>query len=85
MTQKIDRSEALVSTAKHKYQGRWLKPGDPFLATATDADDLLALKFATRAPAKIHTADMTAESDAALAEPQRTKRAYHRRDMVAER
>lgn len=91
MTQKLERSESLISTARHKYEGRWLKPGDVFMATAGDADDMLAMGFATRVkvPAierpQMHTADMTAETTAPTEGAAKPKRTYNRRDLVAER
>ncbi|MBE0615155.1 MAG: hypothetical protein IH604_15895 [Burkholderiales bacterium] len=36
----------LVSTARHKYEGRMLYMGNPFSATRQDAEDLIALNFA---------------------------------------
>jgi uncharacterized protein (DUF1330 family) len=58
----------LVSSARHNYGGRTLSVGDEFEATEQDAEDLIALHFATRPQRKtLHV-----------------KREYKRRDMKAE-
>lgn len=73
----------LISTGSHRYEGVWLKGGDPFVANnETDASDLCALGFAKRVPGYM-TRDLAAEQDAMAAV--RTKRAYKRRDLVAEK
>lgn len=69
----------LISQARHTFEGRQLKSGDPFTALPGDADDLLALNMATRAPAGDYpTTALAAETTAAPA-----KRRYKRRDLRA--
>lgn len=69
----------LISQARHTFEGRQLKAGDPFTALPGDADDLLALHMATRAPAgDYQTSALTAEKPAAPA-----KGRYKRRDLRA--
>lgn len=40
----------LVSAARQFYDGRQLRPGDKFEATAADAADLLVMSFAVKDP-----------------------------------
>lgn len=62
------RKVRLLSAARHVYDGRLIVPNQLFEATEQDAEDLIALHFATRY-----------EDD--LPKP---KRSYRRRDMKAE-
>ena len=81
----------LISTGAHRYNGVWLKSGDPFVANSErDADELCCTGFAQRAPApKDHTYDtrvLVAESPTASSagdDKPREKRAYKRRDQSA--
>ena len=61
----------LIATARQKYAGRMVYPGHPFeVDSETEADDLVAMNFARRAPQR-----------AELSIPVAT---YSRRDMQAE-
>lgn len=71
-----DRTVPLISEARHRYDGTWLKRGDPFMASAQDAEDLITLRFATKAQDTALYATRVMEADTP-----RTKRAYHRRDV----
>jgi hypothetical protein len=76
----------MVSTGAHRYEGVWLKGGDPFEAlNDRDADELQCTGFARRVAAGTYMRrDMVAAEPAAvLAEPPRQKRAYTRRDAAA--
>lgn len=69
MASAVERKVRLISAARHIYDGRSISPNDVFEATVQDAEDLVALHFATYAE------DLSAP---------RQKRAYRRRDMKAE-
>ena len=75
----------LIATGSHRYNGVWLKSGDRFTADCqTDADELCCLGFAVadRDAMTYATRALTAEP---APEVVRQKRAYRRRDLVAER
>jgi hypothetical protein len=63
------RKVRLVSAARHIYDGRPIHIGQEFEATEKDAEDLIAMHFATLAPnnGTLHV-----------------KNSYRRRDMKAE-
>ena len=73
MSQKV----RLVSAARHKYGGRFLRTGDEFDADPQDAEDLVALNFARVVPVVM----TTPEAAAIVTTP---RRSYRRRDMKAE-
>lgn len=83
----------LISTAKHRFEGRTLMPNDAFTAELRDAEDLIAMNFARRAPTAAvagtyATIALTAEKIPAAATPApavKPKRRYRRRDLKAER
>lgn len=64
------RTEKMISQAKHKYDGVWLKRGDPFNATQQDAEDLECMKFATRAPAQTYQTRVMVAADPATVQVQ---------------
>jgi len=67
----------LRSAAHQMYDGRRLSPGDEFYAPEADAEDLIALRFATR----VVTPPPAIVSEAASG----IRRVYRRRDMKAEK
>lgn len=71
----------LIAALDQKFEGRRLLSGEPFDAGEKDAADLVAMRFAKRAPASNKA--LAAENHEAK-EP-RVKRAYKRRDMTAEK
>lgn len=67
----------LRAAARQLYDGRRLVPGDEFDATEADAEDLIALRFATRVVPPPPTIPSPLVSG--------TRRTYKRRDMRAEK
>lgn len=62
----------LISTARHWFHDRWLKPNDPFEATEEEAEELMSkpIGFAVR------------DTQVETVKPKRNS--YKRRDMEAE-
>ena len=53
----------MIAAARQYYGGRWLVPGNEFeVKSESEADDLVAIHFATRAPKTYEREDMQAES-----------------------
>jgi hypothetical protein len=74
----VSQKVRLVSAARHKYAGRFLRVGDEFDAESLqDAEDLVALNFARVVPVVM----TTPEAAAVVTTP---RRSYRRRDMKAE-
>jgi len=68
----------LISSARHVYDGRAISSGQVFEASPQDAEDLIAMHFATR----YETTDMQAAKPEPVKRGKRGK--YKRRDMRAE-
>jgi hypothetical protein len=82
----------LISQGVHRYNGVWLHSGVPFeTLNEEDADDLVTIGYARRAPTEAPTyatremVAQTSASDALAIDTGevRKKRAYTRRDIVA--
>jgi hypothetical protein len=82
--------QTLVAAKRFHYSARALNAGDEFSARTRDARLLVALGHASikpaapAAPARQVTAPGAKPNAAPVAEAPRVKRAYKRRDMVAE-
>lgn len=80
----------LVTTAPHKYAGRWYVIGDALSVSETEAADLIALRFAVRAPVDDAAKAVIANKAIAAAIPRPApdlawhKRRYKRRDLEPE-
>lgn len=65
MSSPAGRKVRLISAARHVYGGRSIAPNEIFEATEQDAEDLIAINFARRAPEIVKRAykrrDMRAE------------------------
>lgn len=76
----------MVSTARHKYGGRWLKVGDHFDAEEAHASELESpsIAFARRLNAKERKEEEATAAAKKKQEEDEARRTYKRRDMKSE-